>query len=152
MQPYNVQAIAQTSDNTCWHASSMMIWNYWQGVTNKQGPMNTLADNYKKDMAVTVPQFITLAGKVGLKKVFPKQGAYTSNVLETLLNRHGPLWCAGFWFGVGHIIVLTGVSGDTVFFNDPDKGVKKRATVQWFDSKVSKNVDGCIMYKDPAAY
>jgi ABC-type bacteriocin/lantibiotic exporter with double-glycine peptidase domain len=106
MKFLNVPLIAQTSNNTCWHASSMMIWNYWKGVTNKQGPMNTLADNYKNDQAVTVPQFVTLAGKVGLKKVFPKQSVYTSNVLETLLSRYGPLWCVGFWFGVGHIIVL----------------------------------------------
>jgi ABC-type bacteriocin/lantibiotic exporter with double-glycine peptidase domain len=149
---FNVPLVAQTSNNTCWHASSQMIWFYWQGVTNKQGPMNTIAENYKDDRGVTAQQFVTLAGKVGLKKVSPAPSTYTSQVLESLLNRYGPLWSAGMWFGVGHIIVLTGVDGEVIFFNDPDRGVKKRGDVDWFNRKLSKNVDGCLMYKDPNAY
>ena len=149
---YTVPVVAQTSSNTCWHASSLMIWYYWQNVTNKHGPMNTLADNYVKDQPISIPQFITLAGKVGLRKVFPPLNEYTSNILETLLNRYGPLWSAGFWFGVGHIIVLTGVDGQVVYFNDPDKGMQKSGSVDWFNQKLSKTVDGCLMYKDPVAY
>lgn len=148
---YNVPLVAQTSNNTCWHASSLMIWYYWQGVTNKQGPMNTLAENYKNDQGVTPQQFVALAGKAGLRKVFQRYINYTPEVLQNLLTQYGPLWCAGFWYGVGHIIVLKGIDGDTIFFNDPDGGVAKTNTVAWFNSKLAK-IDGCLMYKNPQAY
>jgi ABC-type bacteriocin/lantibiotic exporter with double-glycine peptidase domain len=149
---YNVTTVAQTSNNTCWHASSLMIWYYWQSLTNKQGPMNTIADNYKDDQGVTPQQFVNLAGKIGLKKIFQIPTYCTSQRLEEFLVRYGPLWCAGFWYGVGHIIVLTGVDGEKIFFNDPDGGFKKEGTVTWFNTKLSKEVDGCVMYKDPHAY
>lgn len=149
---YIVPVVAQTSQNTCWHASSLMIWYYWQGVTSRQGPMNTLSKNYVNDQGVTPQQFVTLAEKAGLKKVNQKYSTYTSAILEGLLNKYGPLWCAGFWYGVGHIIVLTGIAGETIYFNDPAGGIQKTNTVSWFSNKISKNIDGCIMYKNPGAY
>ena len=57
-----------------------------------------------------------------------------------------------FWFGVGHIIVLTGVGKDRVYFNDPDQGVKKEGTVKWFNEKLSSQLPGCLMVKDPGRY
>jgi ABC-type bacteriocin/lantibiotic exporter with double-glycine peptidase domain len=149
---YTVPTVAQTSNNTCWHASALMLWYYWQGETNKQGPMNTLANNYTKDLPITPTQFVDLASKVGLKKVVGQATPYFSTDLVFLLNLYGPLWSAGYWFGPGHIIVLTGVINDTIYFNDPDQGVRKQNTVAWFNSKLAKTVDGCLMYKDPAAY
>ncbi len=74
---YSVPVVAQTSKNTCWHAASQMIWYYWQGITSRQGPMNTLAGNYKNDNPVSASQFIDLAGKVGLKKVHEKHNYYS---------------------------------------------------------------------------
>jgi hypothetical protein len=48
--------------------------------------------------------------------------------------------------------VLTGVDGGTVFFNDPDQGVKKSGTIAWFNEKLSNSLPGCLMYKDPQRY
>jgi ABC-type bacteriocin/lantibiotic exporter with double-glycine peptidase domain len=149
---YQVPPVAQTSSNTCWHAAAQMIWYYWQGQTGRQGPMNTLAGNYQNNWAITPTQFVQLAGNAGLKKISPNAKSYTPALLEELLMKYGPLWCAGYWFGPGHIIVLTGVFGDRISFNDPDLGIKKSGSVSWFDGKVAKSVDGCLMYKDPLAY
>jgi ABC-type bacteriocin/lantibiotic exporter with double-glycine peptidase domain len=149
---YNVPVVAQTTSNTCWHAASLMIWYYWQGVTNKQGPMNTLADNYKNNTAASASQWIVLAQKVGLSKVTPNVSSVTAQTLENLLIKCGPLWCAGTWFGPGHAIVLTGINGERIYLNDPDGGVKKSSTVDWFNKKIFKNVNGNLMYKNPNAY
>jgi hypothetical protein len=53
---------------------------------------------------------------------------------------------------VGHIIVLTGIEKDMVYFNDPDQGVKKTNTVKWFNEKLASQLPGCLMVKDQAAY
>ena len=149
---YDVPAEAQTSSNTCWHTSSLMIWYYWQMVSGRQGPMNTLAGKWSANSPVTISDFVSLAAKVGLAKVIERKSSYTAKNIENMLIRFGPLWCAGFWFGLGHIIVLTGISGNEIYFNDPDGGIKKKGSVAWFNSKLSGEIDGCLMYKDSNAY
>jgi hypothetical protein len=69
------------------------------------------------------------------------------SLLKQMLKDNGPLWCAGYWFGVGHIIVLTGIVEDTVFFNDPDGGVKKTRSLTWFNEKIARDVSGHILCK-----
>ena len=114
--------------------------------------MNTLSKSYSGDLAITPQQFIILAEKAGLKKVGAKYNNYTAATIENLLNQYGPLWCAGYWFGLGHIIVLTGIDRETIYFNDPGGGLQLTNKVTWFNNKIAKTVDGCIMYKDPNAY
>jgi hypothetical protein len=63
-------------------------------------------------------QFITLAQNVGLDAL-PVKNQHSEQDLFDCLKNSGPVWFAGFWFGVGHIIVLTGVDRGKVFFNDP---------------------------------
>lgn len=147
-----VPVVAQPSQNTCWYASSLMVWYYWQGITHRQGPMNTLGKHYSKDLPIKAVDFVELASKVGMKKVSNRYPNYTAPILRGLLKRYGPIWAAGMWYGVGHIIVLTGVSDETIYFNDPAGGFRKTASILWFNSKLAKNVDGCLMYKDPGAY
>lgn len=147
-----VPIVVQTSTETCWHASAMMIWYYWQGATGRQGPMNTLADKWSANRPVVVSDFVLLAEKAGLKAVIPRPGNYDSRTLEKLLRMYGPLWCAGHWFGPGHIIVLTAVNDSTVFFNDPADGLRKNRSIEWFNAKLNKELPGCLMYKDPMAY
>ena len=151
---YRVPLVAQTTPMSCWHASALMLWYYWQGVTSRQGPMNTLANNYLNDTGVHTHEFADLASKVGLKRVSQHYPYYNSLMLCCLLTLYGPLWCDGLWFGPRHIIVLTGVDEDTIYLNDPDKGVAKQKTVKWFNEKLGVNYNtwGCIMYKDPARY
>lgn len=148
----NVPLDAQPSTDTCWHSSAQMIWWYWQGQTGRQGPMNTMADSFNDNKPIMPFQFVTLAAKAGLKKVPGKIGNLSAAALEQLLNKYGPLWCAGYWYGPGHIIVLTGVSGNTIHLNDPDGGVRKTQSVAWFNQKLATSVDGCLMHKNPAAY
>ena len=138
---------------SCWNASAQMIWWYWQGQTGRQGPMNSLRKEFADNtgLSVSVADFIRLAQAAGMQAV-PRQQHYSSDDLISMLKQYGPLWCAGTWYGFGHVVVLTGVAGDIVYINDPDGGIKKDGTVAWFNQKVMNHLDGCIMCKNPAAY
>lgn len=53
-----------------------------------------------------------------------KTGGWTSAQLESLLNEHGPLWCATSGAGqYGHVVVVTGVNDrGQVIVHDPRAG------------------------------
>jgi hypothetical protein len=148
-----VPLLAQEKSMCCWHTSAMMIWLYWQGQSGRQGPMNTVAPVYADNsgLAVSAQAFITLASKTGLQRL-PSQNTYSNADLLGLLTDKGPLWCAGVWYGFGHVIVLTGIDNGTVHLNDPDGAKAKTGTLAWFNEKLLTGLDGCLMAKDPAAY
>ena len=35
---------------------------------------------------------------------------------------------------------------------DPDQGVKKEGSIKWFNEKLSSQLPGCMMVKDPGRY
>jgi hypothetical protein len=75
-------------------------------------------------------QFITLAKNVWLDAL-PVKNQDSEQDLFDYLRNSGPVWSAGFWFGVGHVIVLTGVDRGQVYFNDPGGGApRNRQMVQ----------------------
>jgi hypothetical protein len=149
---FDVPILAQEKSMCCWHTSAMMIWRYWQGVNGRQGPMNTVAPTYVDNTGLPVSPmaFIVLAEKTSLIALQTKS-TYSNADLYAALKQCGPLWCAGYWYGFGHVIVLTGVNEGTVSLNDPDRAQKKQGTLAWFNEKLIR-VEGCIRYKDPTAY
>ncbi len=72
--------------------------------------------------------------------------------LHTYLEKHGLLSCARCCFDASHIIVLTGVDGDTIYFDDPDRGSRKINPVHWFSTKVKNRIDGRLMCRDSDRY
>jgi hypothetical protein len=68
------------------------------------------------------------------------------------LRDSGPIWCAGCWYGAGHVIVLTGVDGGTVHLNDPDGARQKTGTLACFNTKLASKLAECMQIKDPKAY
>ena len=147
---FDVPTIPQEKTMCCWHTSAMMIWRYWQQKTGRQGPMNTLAPVYDANTGLSVAAFVTLGEKTSLKALDLKN-TYSNAELYALLKQCGPLWCAGYWYGLPHVIVLTGVDEGTALVNDPDGGVKKVGTMAWFNEKLAR-LDGALRYKDPEAY
>ncbi len=65
----------------------------------------------------------------------------------------GPIWCAGDWFGFGHVIALTGIAGDMIYLNDPDDGVggpdgsRKTDSVAWFNTHLYCGSANGLLYK-----
>jgi len=149
----DVPTSAQEKPYCCWHTGAYMIWLYWQVKGGRAGPMNTVASSYAAaDQAgLDYAQFITLAKKVGLNYL-PIKNQHSEQDLYRYLHDSGPVWCCGTWFGPDHIIVLSGVDTNKVYFNDPDGGVKKENTVKWFNEKLYTQCAGCLMVKDASAY
>lgn len=149
----DVPLVAQEKANCCWHTSAYMIWLYWQRNGKGAGPMNTIQKSYQvaDTKGIGPPLFITLAQKVGLYAL-PVKNQHSEKDLSNYLRIAGPVWSAGFWFGVGHIIVLSGTEKGKVYFNDPAGAVKKEGTVKWFNEKLSSQLPGCLMVKDPGRY
>ena len=148
----DVPVEAQEMDNCCWHTSAYMIWLYWQQNGKGAGPMNTVASAYAvADTKGLFPkEFVVLAQKVGMFKLWPKPSISEADLFNWL-TAYGPICSAGYWFGGGHVIVVTGVDKGQVYFNDPDKGVKKTGTLKWFNDKLAR-IPGCLMVKDPKAH
>ena len=101
---FDVPTLAQEKSMCCWHTSAMMIWRYWQGVSGKQGPMNTVSPVYADNtgLPVSAQAFIVLAEKTSLKAL-PGKNTYSNADLYASLKQCGPLWCAGHWYGFGHV-------------------------------------------------
>lgn len=151
MYKLSVPLEAQQKTSTCWHASALMIWRYSQIKTGRAGPMQTLSDKWVKNNTITPLEFINLAKKVGLVAISGTSNkSHTASSLEGLLKAHGPIWCAGYWYGLGHVIVLTGVDTSMVFLNDPDGGKPKTGSLSWFNTKLASQYAGCMMAKDPS--
>ncbi len=137
----NVPLIKQEKRMSCWHASARMIW----GFKYKQS-INPLKSVFTKNSGLLATQFVTLAKSLGLESVPLINMSYSWLALAQLLNRHGPLWVAGDWYGVPHIVVITGVEPNgTVYINDP-AGVKKVQDMRFFNEKIASNVANPIMY------
>ncbi len=149
----DVPAVAQEKANCCWHTAAYMIWLYWQKHSGRSGPMNTVASSYvvSDSKPLEYAQWMTLAKKVGLRSL-PIKNQHLELDLYSYLHDFGPVWCSGQWFGPGHAIVLTGIDGSKIFFNDPDGGVKKEGTVKWFNEKLHTQWIGCLMVKDDSRY
>ncbi len=152
MYKLSVPLEAQQKNSTCWHASALMIWRYSQIKSGRQGPMNTLVNKWVANNTITPPEFINLAEKVGLIRIPNVSKNHNEASLEVLLKNYGPIWCAGFWYGPGHIIVLTGVDNGIVMLNDPDGGKPKMGKLSWFNEKLASDIVGCMMAKDPKRY
>lgn len=154
----DVPLCGQAHDNSCWNASAQMIWWYWQTKTGKQGPMWTVPEVYDRagTTGILPVEFVRLAKNVGMRSVSFSFPLCNESILD-LLVRHGPLWCAGYWWGTkaGHVVVATGVSEGIVHLNDPAPkrtGSKKTKSVGEFNSQLANNIAGCLMRKDPDRY
>jgi ABC-type bacteriocin/lantibiotic exporter with double-glycine peptidase domain len=110
------------------------------------GPRLGLPEKWAPNQGIGLADFVSLAQAEGLKSVLTPAGKLTAQQLEVLLRNHGPIWCAGKWDGVGHIVVLTGVDNQTVYINDPNpaKGARTE-TLSWFNAKLDR-VPNCMMY------
>jgi hypothetical protein len=113
--------------------------------------MNTLANHWTANKPVQPADFVVLAKAVGLESL-AMTPMLSSETLAGALKQAGPLWCAGYWYGPGHVVVLTGVDGENVYINDPDGGVPKVGLLPWFNTKLAWHVAGRVMRKRMEAY
>jgi hypothetical protein len=72
---------------------------------------------------------------------------FGATFIDNCLGRFGPIWSAGKWNGVNHIVVVTGVDQDgTLYVNDPAFASPVVRTVLWFNQRIDKNVPIPMMF------
>lgn len=141
MRYFNVPLITQEQSMSCWHASARMVWAY----KNYQC-VHPLPNLYQSNSGASPADFIRLAKELGLETVQIINQSYSWQKLAELLRRHGPLWVAGYWYGVPHIMVLTGAEPNgTIYFNDP-AGAYRTHDINFFNQKIASGVNNPIMY------
>ena len=138
----DVPLVTQQATMECWYASACMVAYF-----RRPGPRLGLPDKWAPNRGIGLADFARLAQAEGLKSMLTPGSQVTAQQLETFLGNYGPIWCAGRWDGVPHIVVLTGVDGQTVYINDPNPARGKRIeTLAWFNQKLDR-VPNCMMYQ-----
>lgn len=146
----DVPVVGQSRSMSCWYASACMVAYYQEA-----GPRLGLPRAWAADYGLGTKAFPRLAAVEGLVPVpLPSGGsAATSQDIFRWLMDYGPLWAAGDWYGDGHVIVITGIDGDTVHINDPDDqvggddGRRGTETLTWFNDHLWWDVASALMYK-----
>jgi hypothetical protein len=128
----NVPKVAQAREMDCWYAGACMVNYYFEA-----GPRLGLPKVWAENKGLT--DWAALARAEGLAEVGSQDRLWNETNLGQILRDFGPIWCAGDWYGFGHVVVLTGVTGDLVYINDPDGGVEKSQTHAWFNTHLYKS-------------
>ena len=136
----SVPVVSQALDMSCWYASACMVAYY-----RAAGPRRGLPEEWSANEGLTYGDLIRLANSEGFRAIMTPAGALTAQQLEIFLRNNGPILCVGTWFGFHHAIVLTGVWGDQVYFNDPAGGRRKTGTIAWFNQKLTRRTN-TLMY------
>ncbi len=137
-----VPLVVQRKSMECWYASVCMVAYF-----REAGPRLGIPEKWAANNGINLVDFITLAKTEGLLSLMTPAQDLTSQQLEVILSNNGPIWCAGKWDGFPHIVVLTGVDGNTVYINDPNPAKQRRMeTLAWFNQKLDK-IPNCMMFK-----
>ena len=137
----NVPLITQNQTNSCWYAAACMVAYF-----RKPGPRKGLPNKWIINNGILTTEILKLAKSEGLNTIHTTNSNFTEKQLESFLKLKGPIWCAGKWDNVGHVVVLTGIENGLVYLNDPNPAKKRRVeTLDWFNEKIFKGQNG-MMY------
>ncbi len=138
----DVMHIMQERQMNCWHASARMLYGYRNSAC-----INPLPQDYESNQGLTAEQFIDLARDLGLETLPQVNQSFSWRFIDDNLGSYGPIWAAGQWNGVNHIVVITGVDEDgTLYVNDPAFGAPVIRSMAWFNARIDKNVPIPMMY------
>ncbi len=134
--------IMQEKQMSCWHASARMLYGYRHSAC-----INPLPGEYEDNQGITAEEFINLACDIGLDTLPQVNQSFSWRFIDDTLANYGPIWAAGQWNGVNHIVVITGVDEDgTLYVNDPAFGSPVVRNISWFNARIDKNVPIPMMY------
>jgi hypothetical protein len=121
----------------------------------RAGPRIGLPRVWVADRGLSIAAIDQLAKIEGLKQVKRQADDLTPDAVVMMLKTHGPIWAAGHFFDgdprAGHAIVLTGVRGSQVLYNDPWEPQSKMRSWQWLSSNLM-NLPNALLAKDAARY
>ena len=140
----NVPLVATISHTKSWHAAASMVNFYFRPGARFWSP-----DQEGAGGGVIDNEDFVLARKQGLMP-FYFTGKWEPKLIESVLLSRGPMWCVGRWYGPVGVIVITGVDGDRIFFNDPVEPAVKAEKISWFNQNLARQANA-VMVKDPSS-
>jgi hypothetical protein len=150
LQPNNKGQMVQHGFMACWYAAACMVSMYY-----KAGPRLGLPPVWKSDLGLTVAAIDTLSKVEGLKVVPRPTGTLDRDAILGLLTTYGPIWAAGHFLDghptAGHAIVITGVQGPFVLYNDPWEPKAKKRAAEWFGNNLL-TLPNAMLAKDKDKY
>lgn len=142
MRLRGVPLIRQEKENSCWHAAARMVYGY-----KRHASIHPLPHSYQDNHGISATEFIELARAIGLRTLPRVNMSYGEGFIDDMLRRYGPIWAAGNWNGVPHIIVVTGVDSDgTLYINDPAFLTPQVRDIGWFNDRIADDVPIPMMY------
>jgi ABC-type bacteriocin/lantibiotic exporter with double-glycine peptidase domain len=142
---YDVPFIPQRHINLCGDACALMLLRFCGidtgGKDTRQNPRGVLEGESTDSLTQDYPAPWS-------SHALPTNRTSTSDGLAALLSWKGPVICAlGTLGGLsGHFVLLTGISGDRPYFNDPWKGRNMTKTLKEFNKALSWDDRDCMLY------
>lgn len=137
-----VPSIRQEKSMSCWHAAARMLYGY-----KRRACIDPLPGTYSANTGLSASKFVQLAKSVGLRTIPQVNMTHNWTFIDNLLRRYGPVWAAGRWNGVPHVIVITGVDeSGRLYFNHPANGFMHIRDMGWFNTRIATEVAIPMMY------
>jgi hypothetical protein len=111
------------------------------------GPRIGLPPVWEADQGLTVRAIDELARAEGLQALAKPAAGVTRDFIADALSIRGPIWAAIHLGRFGHAIALTGIKGDTLYYNDPWEPAAKTAATVWFISRLYQ-LPNSLLVKD----
>ncbi|WP_439923636.1 papain-like cysteine protease family protein [Nitrobacter sp. JJSN] len=146
---YDVTAISQSKDNSCWTAAASMLLSWKSGipiseldVSKQAGP--TFENAFNANNPLFGPDIGNFAAALNLATEAPQ--SLSARGYYDLLVAHGPLWVGTAIFSntqvYRHIRIVRGIDGDgaadttALLIIDPDGGRMYDESVQQFETEL----------------
>lgn len=131
---HDVQTEKQKTANTCWACGTRMLLQHG----GKSVPSYQTLDPKNLGMDPTDQGVKQKLNQLGIEDVnYGKTDDLTPQKLNEFLE-DGPLMASGRFTNYdAHVIVVTGMEGDTVHYNDPDNGGKKTMSLSDFKAQLN---------------
>ena len=76
-------------------------------------------------------------------------------IMESL-REYGPIWIAGYYLDhkpkVAHAVVVTGIQGNSIHYNDPWEPEAKVKSVEWLNAGMLDGFPDVLLVKDKSRY
>ncbi|WP_027402353.1 papain-like cysteine protease family protein [Aphanizomenon flos-aquae] len=151
LQPDRYSDLVQHGFMACLYASACMVSYYFRA-----GPRLGLPNIWTKDRGISINAINELAEVEGLRVLKRPELVITNKFIMESLREYGPIWIAGYYLDhkpkVAHAVVVTGIQGNSIHYNDPWEPEAKVKSVEWLNAGMLDGFPDVLLVKDKSRY
>jgi hypothetical protein len=122
----------------------------------RAGPRLGLPNIWTKDRGISINAINELAEVEGLRVLKRPELVITNKFIMESLREYGPIWIAGYYLDhkpkVAHAVVVTGIQGNSIHYNDPWEPEAKVKSVEWLNAGMLDGFPDVLLVKDKSRY